>query len=209
MSRSHARRTQQPRRRSNYGHNRQGAGTGVWLLAGIILALFLLGLFFLHKHPKEQAIATQAVPAKTEVKKDSKGNAKHKTKQPELAAKPANPKFDFYTLLPNPQEATDADSATTQAKQTTNAAPVTSSKPALELHQYILQAGAYKNYADADKVRAKLILQGFDVQIKAAEVKGVTWQRIIVGPYKSLPDAQKSQQKLAKVGVKSLLFQLS
>jgi cell division protein FtsN len=202
MSRPQARKMAQPKRRNGY-KQRPGVGSGPWLIAGIFLALFILGLFYLHSHRKHHEDTVETVKA-------TKIQAKHAHQAKATNSKQADvtqqlPQFDFYTMLPDMQ-VRDSETA---AKSSATSAPVSQAKLAEVMHQYILQAGAFKRLADADKVRANLILQGYNVQIKSVQVNNVTWQRIIIGPYKSLPEAQQAQDKLAKAGVKSLLFQVA
>ncbi|MDF2867808.1 MAG: putative cell division protein [Gammaproteobacteria bacterium] len=197
MARPQPRKMAQPKRRNSYGQ-RPSAGSGPWLIAGVALALFILGLFYLHHHRKHSE-------EKVEPKKISKVHVKRPAQIKTAENKQATPQFDFYTLLPDRQI---GDSGTTP-KSAATGAPVSQPKAPLVIHQYILQVGAFKRLADADKVRADLILQGYNVQIKAVQVNGVTWQRIIIGPYKTLSEAQQAQDKLTKAGIKSLLFQLA
>jgi LPXTG-motif cell wall-anchored protein len=181
MARPQAKKTAAVRRRTT---RQTGPSSTVWLLAAIIVALFILGLLYLAKHKPQHQPSEKPKPTKTAVKH---------TASKQLTSKETSPQFDFYTMLPDMQ-VEEAESI---------------AKASLILHSYILQAGAFKHYADADKVRAKLILQGYNAQIKPVEVKGITWQRITLGPFKTLTEAQQVQDKLAKQGMKSLLFQIS
>ena len=46
----------------------------------------------------------------------------------------------------------------------------------------MLQAGSYKNFADADRVRAQLALQGIESKVQKVTVDNDTWHRIRIGP---------------------------
>lgn len=194
MKKTHAKKTASPKRRSSKHSAPRGQSAGtLWLMAALVLALFILGLVYLHYHRKHQY---EPPAAKKTLKKTTKAHSQTKTTKTE-------PKFDFYTMLPDMQVGEET------AKASQSKAPIAEAKASAVKHKYVLQAGAFKRYEDADKVRANLILQGFTVQIKAVDVKGVTWQRIIIGPYNSLADAQKAQAKLDKGSIKSLLFQIA
>jgi len=54
---------------------------------------------------------------------------------------------------------------------------------------YFLQVGAFENEDDADNMKAKLALQGFEAVVQTAEIpnKGI-WHRVRVGP---LSDAEQ------------------
>ncbi len=192
MARPQARKTASVRRRTA---QQPGSSGTVWLLVGVILALFIFGLMYLASHKTHHVPPAKA--AKPQLKRSTA------TKSKPASSTQATQQFDFYTLLPEMQ--VDNEQPSTQV----NAAPVVKTKANLIMQSYVLQAGAFKRYADADKVRAQLILQGFNVQIKQVEVKGVTWQRITLGPFKSLAEARQAQDKLSKNGMKSLLYQVS
>ncbi len=112
---------------------------------------------------------------------------------------PPTAKFDFYTVLPEiervmPDDFKDVD------------APKRGAKPVA----YILQAASYANYRDADRLKAKLALSGFEptVQKVAIEGKGVFF-RVRLGPYTSKRKMKNEKQRLAKIGISSLPLRLS
>jgi cell division protein FtsN len=68
---------------------------------------------------------------------------------------------------------------------------------------YLLQAGAFKGQEDAEGMKAKLALIGFEARIVTAEVNGVTFYRVRVGPYGQLDDMNKARTRLAENGVEA------
>jgi cell division protein FtsN len=68
---------------------------------------------------------------------------------------------------------------------------------------YLLQAGAFKGQEDADGMKAKLALIGFEARIVTAEVNGVTFYRVRVGPYGQLDDMNKARTRLAENGIEA------
>lgn len=64
--------------------------------------------------------------------------------------------------------------------------PVRSSAPAAAVAsgQFIVQAASFKNQADANKLREKLVAKGFPAFVESADLgaKGV-WHRVMLGPY--------------------------
>lgn len=106
------------------------------------------------------------------------------------------PRFEFYNILPG------------------NETPVTGQ----ELHQaptapsgesYYLQAGAFPNSADADNLKARLALLGFEAAIQTAEIadKG-TWHRVRLGPYASLDELNKVRVALAQNNIQTSLVRV-
>ena len=61
----------------------------------------------------------------------------------------------------------------------------TPSEAALK-EKYYVQAGAFQNVGDAEKLKAKLAFSGFEANIQTATIpdKGV-WYRVRLGPYNS------------------------
>lgn len=68
---------------------------------------------------------------------------------------------------------------------------------------YLLQAGAFRSQDDADGMKVKLALLGFEARILSAEVNGQTLYRVRVGPYAQLDDMNKARGKLAENGVEA------
>lgn len=137
--------------------------------ASVALTLYLKG----DDHP-----FTPELMGKTE-KKDKPV----KQKVSEVAVKPdasgqglEDPnKFDFYTILP------ETESKVTEQQVQNNTT--------IKSDSYFLQVGAFENEDDADNMKAKLALQGFEAVVQTAEIpnKGI-WHRVRVGP---LSDAEQ------------------
>lgn len=96
--------------------------------------------------------------------------------------------FDFYTILPGTEttvtEKEIKDNATTIKKD-----------------NYFLQTGAFPNEADADNMKAKLALQGFEAVVQTADIpeKGV-WHRVRVGPLSDIDQINKTRSELVSDG---------
>ena len=63
---------------------------------------------------------------------------------------------------------------------------------------YVLQAGSYKNFADADRVRAQLALQGVESKVQKVSVDNDTWHRIRIGPISKLDELNRLRDHLAQ-----------
>ncbi|NWB97356.1 SPOR domain-containing protein [Pseudomonas gingeri] len=84
--------------------------------------------------------------------------------------------------------------------------PVAVNKPAA-VTQFFLQAGSFRKEADADKVRAQIILLGQAVAVESGTVKDETWYRVLVGPFSNREQLTKAQKQLAGSGFNNLLLQ--
>jgi cell division protein FtsN len=63
---------------------------------------------------------------------------------------------------------------------------------------YQLQAGAFKQQDDAESMKAKLSLLGYESRILNAQVNGETLYRVRIGPYKQLDDMNKARGRMAE-----------
>ena len=74
---------------------------------------------------------------------------------------------------------------------------------------WILQTGSFKNRRDADKQRAELILEtGLDVAISEVTVAGVTWYRLIAGPFNTETARNRAQDKIAQAEIESFPIEI-
>lgn len=84
-------------------------------------------------------------------------------------------------------------------------------KSAKTYSHHILQAGSFRNLADADRLRAELILKGLpNVVIKKGESSsGNIWYRVRTGPFDSRSQLNKAQDKLVRMNLQPMQIKLS
>ena len=105
------------------------------------------------------------------------------------------PRFDFYKILPG-KEAAVTDQG------------VKPDQPAKAEEQYFLQAGAFPNPEDADNLKARLALMGFEAAIQTVDIPGKgTWHRVRLGPYK-INEANKTRDSLAQNKIDASLVKI-
>jgi len=83
-------------------------------------------------------------------------------------------------------------------------------KPAPETRPgtYVLQAGSYRNFADADQVRARLALQGVESKVQKVTVDADTWHRVRIGPITNLDELNKIRTRLRQADVDALVIRV-
>jgi cell division protein FtsN len=83
-------------------------------------------------------------------------------------------------------------------------------RPAPETRRgtYVLQAGSYKNFADADRIRAQLALQNIESKVQKVSVDNDTWHRIRIGPISDLTELNRLRQVLRKADVDVLVIRV-
>lgn len=124
----------------------------------------------------------------------SKPAEKPVKKEPE-PAKPPKPKFDFYTILP------ETETVLPERPTKTRAAKV---KPE-EGVSYILQAGSFAGFEEADQLKAKLALAGMVAQIQKITIEGKgEYHRVRLGPYEKIEQLDAAAAQLHKMGIKAI-----
>ncbi|HWS75558.1 MAG TPA: SPOR domain-containing protein [Quisquiliibacterium sp.] len=68
---------------------------------------------------------------------------------------------------------------------------------------YLLQAGAFRGREDADGMRGRLALLGFEARVLSAEVNGQPMYRVRVGPFAQLDDMNNARARLAENGIEA------
>lgn len=109
--------------------------------------------------------------------------------------KSSEKEFEFYELLPDIEKLMPDDLP--------EASPT---KPPENL-DYYLQAASFREYQDAEKLRAQLALKGFKSISQAREVVGKgTFYRVRLGPYVDKRKAKTAKNKLQKLGVRPFIY---
>ncbi len=104
--------------------------------------------------------------------------------------------FDFYTILP------ETESTVTEREIKDN--PTT-----IKNDSAFLQVGAFQNEADADNMKAKLALQGFEAVVQTASIpdKGI-WHRVRIGPLRNIEQINKVRSNLKDNGFNADLIKV-
>jgi cell division protein FtsN len=115
-------------------------------------------------------------------------------KEPE-PARPPKPKFDFYTILPETETVLPERRARTKPAK---------AKPE-EGVSYILQAGSFAGFEEADNMKARLALMGLVAHIQKIIIEGKgEYHRVRLGPYENIDKLDATATQLQKMGVKTL-----
>lgn len=114
----------------------------------------------------------------------------------ETAQNKSNNQFDFYTILP------ETESTVTEQE-------VKDRSLTVKKDNYFLQIGAFQDEADADNMKAKLALQGFEAVVQTATIpeKGV-WHRVRVGPLSEISQINKVRGELTTGGFNTDLIKV-
>jgi cell division protein FtsN len=207
--------SQRPRRtvaaRARRGRRSGAGGTLLGIFIGMALGLGLavaVAFYLLRSGNPYQSSATSAA-------RDAKEPARIAKSEPAAADKP---RFDFYKILPGgeeprvqpkvaaPDRATAERALQPPAKQDTTVAKAderatSDPKPAKAADRFWLQAGSFASEADAENLRARLALAGWEAQLQQGTVsdKGVRY-RVRLGPYDNTDELNRVKGELARRG---------
>jgi len=171
-----------------------------WMFGGLTIGLFVAGLVYLNEHtPKQkQTLLTSAVKRtikdaqKVQVEKKN-GNGDQK-----------RPRFDFYTILPELEVAIPEQELRAPKRQ--SPASKSSSQAAQTNDSFTLQAGSFRKLGQADKLKARLALQGVVADIQTVSINdGDTWHRVRIGPSHDLNQLNKTRKRLSDIGVATIV----
>lgn len=169
----------------------------VWLFSGLVAGLFIAFLVYLaqlqREHPPEQHD-----PVAEQEPGDSNGG--------DGTSDSKGPDFDFYAVLPEMEmivpEGDQGEGQTGSSSREQDERPDLSHRNDEHL---LLQAGSFGKAKDADRRRAELTLQGYNVQIQKAEMDdGRRFHRVMVGPFNNINALHDAQDKLANNGIDTL-----
>jgi len=198
----------------------------LWVMLGISIGLFILGLFFLKPIHKGRPI--QSVE-KLANKKNSETPA---PQSPE-------PKFDFYNILPqeSPNLSPHVDSAMKEIalpndmstsihpssgrpidamlSPTPEQVAIAEAKKQLEEEMgqfnnevYMLVLGNFTDRAHAEQLQAQALLKGFPVQKKTSLVNGKPIYQIVMGP-SDLNKLTQEKKRLNEAGLAAILIKIT
>jgi len=131
--------------------------------------------------------------------------------QPAPAPAPQPPAADPLQAVVNKIQGTPADKAKPAAPTAPTASNVTAVPPAAkpaaaadsgdDKFIYYLQAGAFREVADAEAARAKLALLGFEANISDRASDTGVLHRVRLGPYQQVEAMNRVRSKLSENGV--------
>ncbi len=120
-------------------------------------------------------------------------NSEQQSTTDSVAEEPPPSRFDFYRMLPNfevivPEEEPDV---------TRDVQPQAVVQPG----RYVLQAGSFGRYEDAERRRAVLALQGIESRVQRVSIDDKTYHRVRIGPLKDLDKLNMIRSRLRRANI--------
>jgi cell division protein FtsN len=207
MARDYKHRVNKPSYSSNNRRQpRRKSSGGFWrlLLVAVLLVVFVLGLNMITDMVKELMAGKPELftkPAEDKVKQELvvkqpvPVESEKKAEQPAVtvAAEPEEPRYDFYTILPQAEIVVPDYEIKTRVREEL----VGKTKTA----KYMMQAGSFRETAEAERHKAKLAQLGIESRVEAAKVGNVMWYRVKIGPYDNSSSVSTIKDLLIKNGI--------
>src|SRR5208282_6238521 len=133
-------------------------------------------------------------------RRKSRGNEPPDTEAADSGTEDSAKSYAFYDMLPKFEVVI--------LEKEKDVRPDIRAVPETRRGTYVLQAGSYKNFADADRVRAKLALQGVESKVQKVSVDNDTWHRIRIGPLSNLDQLNRLRAILRKADVDVLVIRV-
>ena len=108
---------------------------------------------------------------------------------------PAQPRYEFFEVLPKQTIEVDVDPAEVAAQRGTGDDAV-----------YLLQAGSFRHAEDADQRRAELLLLGLEPRVEESNGSNGRWYRVLLGPFPSRSRMAAARSLTAQQRIDTLLM---
>ncbi|MDH4021512.1 MAG: SPOR domain-containing protein [Gammaproteobacteria bacterium] len=174
------------KRRSNT--NRRGAGRSRGVVVGILVIVCAGALAWYYRSTLELTPVGTPPPA---------SSAAPARAEPEAAVARETERFEFYDMLPDAEVEVPVQPGTSGG-----AVPA----PVSVAGTYVVQAGAFPDYREADKVKARLALLGIVAEIQAADANGARFHRVRIGPVDNLDQLNLLRNRLRQNGIEYLVI---
>ena len=167
----------------------------LWGLGGLAVGLFVALAVYLYDRqnlpPRQPVANADAIPS-----------SEREAPATPVEEEPRS-RFDFYDMLPRfevviPETEREVDTRSPGAAT----APDNDST-------FVLQAGSFQNFADADRMKAQLALIGLESQIQNVTIDERRWHRVRLGPYANFDDAQRARRKLREANFDALVLRVA
>ncbi len=165
-----------------------------WVLIILLISAFVMFLVFLGNSDTEVKVEKKQQKKSISISKKTKKvqtatALKHQDKKPE------EPRFDFYTILPETEIVVPDYEISTRSREERFG------KREIQTNKYIMQAGSFRDFSQADQLRARLALMGIESRVEKANIGNVVWNRVKIGPYNRSSTVSEIKKRLRNNGI--------
>lgn len=195
----------------------------MFLAYGFALGLIAALALYLHLRPADLLSTERPMPNAASTPQSSSDSEEEPAENLAPAAAPATaqdsppPKpapvdkeYDFYDVLPDFEVVVSDENAQPITRQPSATRPSERSitrpdKPAT----YILQAGSFRKFVDADRRKAELAFKGIESNIQQVVLKEEEiWYRVYVGPDSDFAALERMRSELRRANIDVLILKV-
>ena len=188
----------------------------LWLFAILAVSAFVGLIYYLDSYEKSKGQISEVSG------KSSTAGKASKSEDSAASSDNIKPSFDFYKLLPKLKvEVPKADTSSQQPSQQQQAnaeqpapaqlthEPIVAPSNSAPIYSYILQAGSFKEFHEADRLKASLALAGIQANIEKVVLNGANvWHRVRVGPIHSERQMNKIRDQLRQQNIEPITLKV-
>lgn len=174
-----------------------------WMLFGLAVGLSVALAIYVNgrNRPVPEPVARQPASMSVPVQEDTPAPSEAEPVAESVAKEQPKARFDFYNMLPNfeviiPEQEKEVSTDTT-------------AKAVVTPGVYVLQVGSFTEFADADRRRAQLALQGIESKIQRVVIDDKTYHRVRIGPVEDLNRLNLLRSRLRQADMDVLRIRLS
>jgi len=196
MPQDYKNRASTPRKKKSQQQIQHSVVWWKWLLIALLIALFVTFLVYL----KDNNPSTELKTTNKTIITDPVKTKKTKKKPKHQDTPRVKPVYQFYTILPETEVSLPDIEINTRRREELLGKRKTG--------HYTVQAGSFRLFIEADKLKAKLALMGIESRIEKAIIKGATWNRVKMGPFNSASQISILKKRLKKNGVDNIVTEI-
>jgi len=163
----------------------------VWMFIGLAVGLSVAAAIYVKDRQPRSVQPTARDSGAT--------SPKRKAKRSPPAEEPAR-RFEFYEMLPNFEVIIPEEDQAVR--------PESPSLPVEAPGIYVLQAGSFSSYADADRMKAKMALLGVVSRIQKVSIDDKVYHRVRVGPVDNLDQLNSLRQQLRLAQIEAIVIRV-
>ena len=164
----------------------------IWMMFGLSIGLAVA--FAIYINDRTPGVPVRPVAEQPTNVDDNKESADTELEEPPEA------RFDFYNLLPKFEVVIPEQERDVRVE--------TSPQAVVEPGVYVLQAGSFSAFEDADRRRATLALLGIESKIQRVTIDDKTYHRVRIGPIDDLDQLNVLRNRLREAEIDVLRIRL-
>jgi cell division protein FtsN len=165
-------------------------------------------IYYLDQYERAKTLAqpADAADVKTPETKDSQTREQSQTQSQLQTTEESKSSFDFYKLLPN--LSVDVTKTETAEPKESSSATNDASETAATF-SYLLQAGSFRDFQEADRLKANLALMGIKANIEKVVLnQSEVWHRVRIGPLLSEREMNKLRSRLQAENIEPIILKV-